>query len=115
MHLRQLLPVAFLVGIAFTPSLQAQPRPRNISGTVTDHHREPLSGAVVQAHNIDTGSVVSYITGRDGRFGFKRLDGNCDYEISAAWRKQHSGFKKLSPFDNDKPRIINLVIREADY
>ena len=59
-----------------TSSLQAQYERRNLSGIVVDRHHEPLRGAVVEAQNLATQTVVSYITGRDGRYSFKRLD--CD-------------------------------------
>jgi len=54
---------------------------KNLSGTVTDHQHEPLKGAVVQVENDVTMGVVSYITSRDGKYSFKRLDGDTDYRL----------------------------------
>ena len=62
--------------------LYAQHENRSLSGIVTDKQSEPLRGAVVQAHNLETHTVVSFITGRNGQYSFRRLDGDCDYKIS---------------------------------
>jgi hypothetical protein len=51
---------------AAASAMAAQPTGRTLTGTVTDRHREPLAGAVVQVHSETTLSVVSYITDRSG-------------------------------------------------
>jgi len=92
-------------------ALHGQHKSRDISGSVTDRHHEPLRGAVVLAHNLSTLTVVSYITGKDGRYSFKHLDGDCDFKISASWHNRHSASKNLSLFDTSQPRVINLTIK----
>lgn len=94
-----------------TSSLQAQHESRNLSGLVVDRHHEPLRGAVVEAHNLATQTVVSYITGRDGKYSFKRLDGDCDYKISAMWHDRHSSSKTLSLFDSNRTKVIDLTVK----
>jgi hypothetical protein len=84
--------------------------PRNIYGTVTDQHRVPLKGAVVQIRNVETNGVASYITGVDGRYSFKRLEGDTDYRISATVHGHRSKAKNLSHFDSNKAKTINFVI-----
>jgi hypothetical protein len=64
---------------------------RNITGTVTDGHHEPLQNAVAEIHNDDNDSVVSYITGRSG---LKRLDGETDYRVWATHNGRQSRTKK---------------------
>jgi hypothetical protein len=54
---------------------------RNLSGTVTDGHNESLKGAVIQAENDATTSVISFITSGDGHHSFKRLDREPDYRL----------------------------------
>ena len=83
---------------------------RDLSGTVTDHQHEPLKGAVIQVENGGTLFVASYITDRDGRYNFKRLDGNIDYRIWVEFRGHKSRVKQLSKFDDNKPKILNFVV-----
>ena len=102
-----------LVSLTLTSALQAQHESRNLSGIVSDRHHEPLRGAVVQAQNLYTKSIVSYITGRNGQYSFKRLDGDCDYKISAAWHDQRSSTKNLSLFDGSRSKVIDLTIKSG--
>ena len=101
------------VGIAFACSsrIEAQHEYRSLSGIISDRQHEPLRGAVVQAHNLYTRTVVSFITGQDGRYSFKRLDGDCDYKISATWHDRHALTKNLSLFDSNREKVINLTIK----
>jgi hypothetical protein len=81
-----------------------------VNGIVSDQHQVPLKGAVVQVRNLDTEEVISYITGVDGRYSFKRLLGYTDYRIWAKVHGRRSKAKDLSIFDSSKPKTINLVI-----
>ena len=101
--------IAFGVAI-FTQTSFAQRPVRNVSGTVSDQHRVPLKGVVVQARNLDTDGVISYVTGVDGRYNFKRLEGGTDYRIWAKVHGHRSKTKSLSIFDSSKPKTINFVI-----
>lgn len=100
--------VAFCFGTALCG---AQMTTRSLSGVVTDGHNEPIKGAVIEARNDVTTSVVSYITGRDGRYAFKRLDGRTDYRLWARYRGQQSKVRKLSRFDSGKPKVVDFVVR----
>jgi hypothetical protein len=84
---------------------------RNLTGMVTDPHREPLRGAVVQIENERTHEVVSYIVGRSGLYSFKRIDGDADYHVWATFKKRRSAMKELSGFDSHSSKTINLIIR----
>jgi hypothetical protein len=106
--------VTLIFGLFFAAVLcSAQMTTRNLSGTVTDGHNEPLKGAVIQVQNGVTDSVVSYITGPDGRYTFKHLDGETDYRLWVLFRGQRSKVRKLSMFDSDKPKVINFVLRPS--
>jgi len=83
---------------------------RNLSGTVTDHQHEPLNGAIVQVESGVTMGVVSYITNRDGKYSFKRLDGDTDYRLWVNFRGTQSKVRHLSRFDSNQPKIINFVL-----
>jgi hypothetical protein len=89
----------------------AQPSLRNLTGIVTDPQHEPLKNAVVEVHNDDNDSVISYITDRSGRYSFKRLDGKTDYRVWATRNGQQSRRKKISQFDSSQTKTINLIIR----
>lgn len=88
----------------------AQRASRTLVGTVTDQHRMPLKGVVVEARNQATNGVVSYITGVDGRYSFKRLEGDTDYSIWATVHGHRSKRKNLSLFDSNKAKTINFTI-----
>jgi len=88
----------------------AQRTSRSLKGTVSDQHQVPLKGAVVQVRNEETNGVVSYITGVDGRYSFKRLKGDTDYHIWATVHGHRSKRKNLSLFDPSKAKTINFTI-----
>ena len=63
---------------------------------VTDHQHEPLNGAVVQVENGVTLGVVSYVTTRDGKYTFKRLDAHTDYRMWVKFRGRKSRVRPVS-------------------
>ncbi len=77
---------------------------------MTDHQHEPLKGAVVQAENGVTMGVVSYVTNRDGKYTFKRLDGKTDYRLWVTFRGTKSSVRKLSRFDTNRPKVVNFAL-----
>jgi hypothetical protein len=100
------------VGLLLNDStLFAQETLRNLSGTVTDEHHEPLRGAIVEVENEHTSSVASYITDRTGHYSFKRLDGNTDYKLWTTFRGQRSRAKTLSQFNVKPDPTIDFVLR----
>lgn len=104
--------MGLIVGLMFCSSpCHAQMTTRDLIGVVTDGHHEPLKGAIVQVQNGVTSTVVSYITGVDGRYSFQRLDGHTDYRFWATYRGQQSKVEKLSEFDSDKPKVANLIVQ----
>jgi hypothetical protein len=88
-----------------------QPVGRNLTGTVTDRHHEPLAGAIVQVHSETTLSVVSYITDRAGQYVFKHLSPDDDYDVFATYRGVRSKARRLSKFDSKADRQVRLVIK----
>ncbi len=91
-------------------SARSQQATRNLAGSITDPHHEPLKGAVVQLHNDTTKSVISYITGRDGLYRFERLDANTDYHVSADYKGHPSPSKGVSLYDTAPNKVVDLVI-----
>lgn len=105
----RILAVTALIGAM--PALAWQDQWRNLSGSVTDGHHEPLKGAVIQVHNESNDSVMSYITGNTGRYSFKRLDANTDYVVSATYKGHRSKVRQLSHFDAKSNKEIDLTIK----
>jgi len=83
---------------------------RELTGTVTDPGHEPVRGAVVQLEVESSHEVVTYITGDDGRYRFKRLSGDQDYRVWVVFRKRHSKARELSKFDSHTDKVINFTI-----
>jgi len=96
-----------LVGLPGVPQL-FQLRP--LTGVVTDKRGNTLPGAAVQLENTVTLSVVSYITGKDGKYRFNLLHDDVDYTVKAKYRKYWSASKTLSKFDPAKHPEIDLII-----
>ena len=84
---------------------------RSLSGTVTDRRHEPLNGAVVEVENGVTHRVVSYITNRDGKYRFRRLDVDTDYRLWVNFHGRRSKVRELSQFDSNRSKIINFVLK----
>jgi Carboxypeptidase regulatory-like domain len=59
---------------------------RSVTGVVTDKRGNPLPGAAVQLENTDSLSVTSYMTDKDGRYQFTRLNEAIDYTLKAKYR-----------------------------
>ena len=91
--------------------LRAQQMGRTLTGTVTDRHREPLAGAIVQVHSESTLAVISYITDRNGYYVFKHLSPDDDYNVFATYRGVRSKARRLSKFDSKPQRDFHLIIR----
>ena len=97
---------------ALPAQAQQQPNPsvRSLSGKVTDTSHEPIRGAIVELRNTDTREVVTYITDESGRYNFKRLDGNIDYEVWVIFRGQPSVTRSISKFDSHMVKVINFTV-----
>lgn len=103
---------ATLLGALPAPS-QEMPNPsvRSLSGRVTDTSHEPIRGAIVELRNSSTQEVVTYITDDSGRYNFKRLDGNVDYEVWVIFRGQPTATRGISKFDSHMVKVINFTVR----
>ena len=77
-----------------------------------DRHREPLAGAVVMVHSETTLSVESYITDRSGRYIFKHLSPDDDYDVFATYRGVRSKSRRLGRYDSKITRDFRLVINK---
>ena len=106
------LTLALLICVLPSSALQSQTdrAPRTLTGTVTDPHHEPLRGAVVKLQVGDTATITTYITGPDGRYIFKRLDGNVDYKVWATFRERTTKAHEISKFDSKLDKVVDFSI-----
>ena len=102
---------AALVGALPARSQMPNPSVRSLSGRVTDSSHEPIRGAIVELRNSDTREVVTYITDESGRYNFKHLDGNVDYDVWVIFRGQPGATRSISKFDSHMIKVINFTVR----
>ena len=88
-----------------------QPSVRSLSGSIRDAGHEPIRNAVVELRNTNTGEVVTFITDESGRYNFKRLDGNADYEVWVLFRGNRSPTRSISKFDSHMVKVIDFIVR----
>ena len=100
--------------LSLVPALHAQTgidhTTRELTGTITDHQHEPLRGAVVKLQEGDSPNIVTYITGPDGRYRFRRLDGNTDYRVWVTFRDRTSKPRDISKFDDRMDKVIDFEV-----
>ncbi len=102
--------ILILVLLAAIAPCSAQSGIRGVTGVVTDKAGNSLPGAVVQLENTVTLSVISYITGQDGRYHFNGLSDDVNYTLRARYRKYWSAQKRLSKFNSSTYPRIELII-----
>lgn len=81
---------------------------RTISGMVKDQADSPIAGAIVQLKDLKTSKVVDFPTKDDGKFVFRELSMDVNYELTAKHDGIASPVKKVSPFDTRKEVILTF-------
>src|SRR5215471_3101865 len=81
-----------------------------IEGTVKDGADNPVAGAIVQLKNTKTSRVVDFATKDDGKFAFRELPLDADYELLAKRGDMATPVKKVSLYDTRKEVIINFKL-----
>ena len=89
--------------------MPSQPSVRTLSGTVTDTGHEPIRGAIVQLRNQNSNQMLTYLTDANGRYSFKRLNGNADYDVHVIYRGRHSPSRSISKFDSHMSKVIDFT------
>ena len=82
-----------------------------LTGTVTDEHHHPISGAVVQLQNEDSKEVESFVTDRVGHFQFHRISANTDYRVWARFHEHDSKSHEVSKFESKNPVVVELEVK----
>jgi hypothetical protein len=84
---------------------------RTIQGTVKDQSDNPLPGAIVQLKNTRTSKVVDFATKSDGKFAFRDLSMEINYELLAKRGDTASPVKTVSIYDTRKDVVINFTLQ----
>jgi hypothetical protein len=132
MNLVKLLPAPLLLLAGLAPAQQNGPdekpnvylqndRPKNekesntrtIEGTVKDSSDNPLGGAIVQLKDMKSSKIVDFATKDDGKFVFRDLPMDINYELAAKRGELTPQVKKVSVYDTRKNVILNFQLAAA--
>lgn len=83
---------------------------RVIDGIVKDAADNPQTQAIVQLKNLKTSSVVDFVTRDDGRYVFRDLPMDINFELVAKHGDIIAPVKKVSVFDTRKHVIVNFQL-----
>jgi hypothetical protein len=83
---------------------------RTIEGTVKDATDNPVADAIVQLKDTKTSKVVDYATKEDGRFVFRDLYMDVNYELLAKRGGLTTAVKKVTIYDTRKKVIVNFLL-----
>ena len=92
------------------PSNSKDTNTRIVSGFVKDQNDNPIPGAIVQLKNMKTSKVIDFPTKDDGRFTFRDLHLNEDYELVAKHDQLTSPVKKVSIYDTRKNIVLTFKL-----
>jgi hypothetical protein len=80
------------------------PKLRTIEGLVCSKEGAPIQGAVVYLQDSKSLTVKSYLSDVQGRFHFRQLSMNADFDLWAELNGKRSKTKSISQF-NSKPDL----------
>jgi hypothetical protein len=83
---------------------------RTILGTVKDQADNPVSGAIVQIKDLRTSKVVDFATKDDGKFAFRDLRLDVNYELLAKRGDLAAPPKKVTIYDTRNQVILNFKL-----
>jgi hypothetical protein len=86
---------------------------RTIDGTVKDASDNPLNEAIVQLKNMKTSNIVNFATKDDGKYVFRDLPMDINFELLAKHGDLITPVKKVSVYDTRKRVIMNFQLTAA--
>jgi hypothetical protein len=95
------------------PKSEKESNTRIIDGTVKDASDNPLGDAIVQLKNTKTSNIVNFATKDDGKFVFRDLPMDINYELLAKHGDATTPVKKVSVYDTRKHIILNFQLEAA--
>ena len=87
---------------------------RTIQGLVKDAADNPAKGAIVQLKNTRTAKVIDFITKDDGRYAFRDLSLDIEYELLAKRDDVVTPLKKASPYDSRHIITLNFKLEAPE-
>jgi hypothetical protein len=109
---RLALAAVLLVCCTLAGQQQRSPSPvsRTIEGLVFDRAGHPVAGAVVLIEDLKSLQVRSYIVQEDGKFRFRGLSADANYEVRARFNGMASKPKTISVFESKPVIEVNLTL-----
>src|ERR1700728_4648564 len=95
------------------PKNEKESNTRIIDGTVKDASDNPLADAIVQLKNTKTSTVVDFATKDDGKYVFRDLPMDINFELLAKHGDLTTPLKKVSVYDTRKHVIVNFQVAAA--
>jgi hypothetical protein len=95
------------------PKNGKEPTTRTVEGVVKDAADNPLGDAVVQLKNTKTSTIVNFSTKGDGRYVFRDLPMDINFELVAKRGDVTTPLKKVSVYDTRHSVILNFQIAAA--
>jgi carboxypeptidase family protein len=92
---------------------QKESNTRTIDGTVKDASDNPLADAIVQLKDTKTSNIVNFATKEDGKYVFRDLPMDINYELLAKHNEISTPVKKISVYDTRKHVILNFQLAAA--
>ena len=83
---------------------------RTIQGIVKDQADNPAPGAIVQLKDLRTSKVVDFATKDDGKFAFRELRLDVNYELVARRGDLETPVKKVTIYDTRNQVILNFKL-----
>jgi hypothetical protein len=83
---------------------------RTIVGTVKDQQDNPVSGAIVQLKDLRTSKVIDFATKDDGKFAFRELRLDVNYELVAKRGDLVAPTKKVTIYDTRNQVLLNFKL-----
>jgi len=77
---------------------------------VKDQADNPVSGAIVQLKNLRTSKVVDFATKEDGKFAFRELRLDVNYELVSKRGDLAAPVKKVTIYDTRNQVILNFKL-----
>ena len=84
---------------------------RTIQGIVRDQADNPLAGALVQLKDTKTSKIVNFATKDDGKFAFRDLSMQINYELLAKRGDVATPVRKVSIYDTRKDVTVNFTLQ----
>ena len=92
------------------PKKEKESNTRLIDGIVKDASDNPLADAIVQLKDTRTSKIVNFATKSDGKYVFRDLAMDINYELLAKRNDLATPVKKVSVYDTRKHVIVNFQL-----